>query len=398
VKNGTRVKVLIMNTSTHVDTLSLFIFIGVFQGIVLSLFFIIKSSPNREANRFQGLLLLSLSLCILEQLLNLTGYIVKVLPITNSTEPLNLAIGPCLYLFIKRSLDQSGSKKEWIHFILFFLYLGYNCLDLVQPDDFKYNSYVNSFHPGWPLLEVHTTIPFDPLGLKQYLNLITAIQILFYISIAMGKLVNKAGRSAESIFRTNDDILKSLRNTIYHVFIIILIFILVKLNFKGDVGDYLIGMYVSVFTLLTTYRVMNDSAYFDRSTSFMDLSIGKYLKSSLTGSDKQRILGNIIFEFETKQYFSDNLASLSDLAKKIGESPHHVSQVINEKLDKSFFELLATYRVVKAKEILTEDTLNNLTVEEISEMVGYNSKTAFNNAFKKLSGKTPSEFRKSVTS
>jgi YesN/AraC family two-component response regulator len=29
-------------------------------------------------------------------------------------------------------------------------------------------------------------------------------------------------------------------------------------------------------------------------------------------------------------------------------------------------------------------------------MVGYNSKTAFNNAFKKLSGKTPSEFRKSV--
>jgi YesN/AraC family two-component response regulator len=109
-----------------------------------------------------------------------------------------------------------------------------------------------------------------------------------------------------------------------------------------------------------------------------------------------KILDNIILELEVKQYFSDNLASLSDLAKKIGESPHHVSQVINEKLNISFFELIASYRVEEAKRILSDDKKNKLTVEEISEMVGYNSKTAFNNAFKKLTGKTPSEFRKSV--
>jgi YesN/AraC family two-component response regulator len=66
---------------------------------------------------------------------------------------------------------------------------------------------------------------------------------------------------------------------------------------------------------------------------------------------------------------------------------------LNEKLAQSFFELLAKYRVEKAKKILTEDEKNRLTIEEISEMVGYNSKTAFNNAFKKLAGKTPSEYR-----
>lgn len=124
--------------------------------------------------------------------------------------------------------------------------------------------------------------------------------------------------------------------------------------------------------------------------------MGKYRKSSLTEEGKQKILGNIIIEFETKQYYLENLASLSDLAKKVGESPHHVSQVLNEKLDKNFFELLAKYRVEKAKMILNEDHKNRLTIEEISEMVGYNSKTAFNNAFKKLTGKTPSEFRKSI--
>jgi YesN/AraC family two-component response regulator len=181
-----------------------------------------------------------------------------------------------------------------------------------------------------------------------------------------------------------------------HLSVVILIFIVVKLSFKGDLGDYYLDSYISLFILITTFRVMNDSTYFDNSSSFMDISIGKYRKSSLNETGKLKILNNIILELETKKYFLENLASLSELAKKIGESPHHVSQVINEKLNENFFELLASYRVEEAKKILTGDKRNKITVEEISEMVGYNSKTAFNNAFKKLTGKTPSEFRKSA--
>jgi AraC-like DNA-binding protein len=385
-----------MNTTTNIDARSVFMFIGVFQGIVLSLFFLFKPSPNISANRYQGLLLLALSLCILEQTINITGYIVSVLYLTNTTEPLNLTIGPFLYLFIKRTIDKSISKKEWIHFILFFLYLGYMFTDYLQPNEYKYNSYLSAFHPEWPRLAVQTIIPDDPLKIKKYLNLLTAVQMLFYFSMSLIKVVKKAQQSGETIFKTDDEIIRSLRNTIFHLLTILLIFIIVKINFHGDLGDYFIGMYVALFTLLTTFRVMNDSAYFDRTTSFMDLSISKYRKSSLTEQGKQKILKNIVSELETKEYFTDNLASLSELARIIGESPHHVSQVINEKLNKSFFELLAQYRVEKAKKIITEDKGNKLTVEELSEMVGYNSKTAFNNAFRKLSGKTPSEFRKSV--
>jgi AraC-like DNA-binding protein len=387
-----------MNTTTHLDAISAFIFIGVFQGLVLSFFFIFKSSSNIKANRYQGLLLLALTLCILEQLLNQTGYITRVLVITNYSESLNLTIGPLLYLFVKISLDQSGSKKDWIHFILPFLYLCYLTFDLIQPNAVKYNSYIYSFHPDWPLLDVKTKISNDPLGLKNYLNTVTGIQLVVYTSLSIKLLLIKVRQAGESIFRTNDEVLKSLRNMVLHLSIVILIFIIVKLTFKGDLGDYYLDSYVSLFILLTTFRVMNDSEYFNRSTSFMDLSIGKYLKSSLTDTGKQKILDNIILEFETRHYFSDNLASLSDLAKRIGESPHHVSQVINEKLNNSFFELLASYRVEEAKKILSDDKKNKLTVEEISEMVGYNSKTAFNNVFKKLTGKTPSEFRKSLIS
>jgi AraC-like DNA-binding protein len=270
--------------------------------------------------------------------------------------------------------------------------------DLTQPNEVKYNTYIYSFHPDWPYLKVHGNYSNDPLDLKKWLNLATGIHITAYIILAFWILVKRARQTGEWIFRTNDEILRSLRNMVFHIAIVVLIFIIVKLCFKGDLGDYYFGTYVSVIILITTFRVMNDSSYFERSTSFMDIDLVKYRKSSLTETNKEKILGNIIFELETRQYFLDNLASLSELAKKIGESPHHVSQVMNEKLNKSFFELLASYRIDEAKKILSGDKKGKITVEEISEMVGYNSKTAFNNAFKKLSGKTPSEFRKSVNS
>jgi AraC-like DNA-binding protein len=387
-----------MNTAIHIDVVSVIIFLGVFLGLILSLFFILKPSSNIRANRYQGFLLLSLSLISMEVDLNLTGFIVKVLPVTYSTAALNLLIGPFLYLYVKKSLDQSGSKKEWLNFILPLLYLVYLSFDLIQSNEFKYNSYILSAHLNLPLLEVHPTISNDPLKINKYLDLLMGIQILFYILLSFVKLVKKAGETGTSIFRTTDEVLRSTRDVIFHMCVIILIFIIVKITLHGNAGNYFIGMYVALFALLTTLRVMNDSAYFDRSASFLDIPMGKYRKSSLTETGKQKILSNIMLEFETREYFSESLASLSDLAKKIGESPHHVSQVLNEKLNKSFFELLATYRVEKAKKIIKEDKGNKLIIEEISEMVGYNSKTAFNNAFKKLTGKTPSEYRKSINS
>jgi len=386
-----------MDTSTHIDVFSVFIFLGVFLGIILSLFFIFKPSSNIKANRFQGLLLLSLSLIFFEQVLNFTGIIVKVLPLTYTTAWLNLLIGPFLYLYVKRSLDPQGSGKEWTNFILPFLYLCYLSFTLIQSNDFKYNSYILSSNLDLPLREVHPKISNDPLSINKYLDLLLGLQILFYITLSFGKVVRKAAEAGTSVFKTRDDVLRSARDVIFHMCVIFIIFIIVKTTLHGNAGNYFVGTYVAVFILLTTLRVMNDSVYFDRSASFLDISMGKYRKSSLTEARKEKILKNIILEFETKEYFLENLASLSGLAKKIGESTHHVSQVLNEKLNKSFFELLATYRVEMAKKILREDKENKLTIEEISEMVGYNSKTAFNNVFKKLTEKTPSEFRKSAS-
>ncbi len=111
--------------------------------------------------------------------------------------------------------------------------------------------------------------------------------------------------------------------------------------------------------------------------------------------EKNTILNNIVSQMENEKYFISSTASLSGLAKAVHETPHHVSQVINEKIGQSFFELLATYRVKEAKAILKTDLGKKLTIEDIAERVGYNSKSAFNSAFKKITSKTPSSFRDS---
>ena len=83
--------------------------------------------------------------------------------------------------------------------------------------------------------------------------------------------------------------------------------------------------------------------------------------------------------------------SLPELASQLKLSVHQLSQAINDGLGKSFFEMTAEYRIEEAKLLLKEKM--NIKVEEIAEEVGYNSKSSFNTAFKKLTGMTPSEWR-----
>ena len=70
------------------------------------------------------------------------------------------------------------------------------------------------------------------------------------------------------------------------------------------------------------------------------------------------------------------------------------SQVINDTLDKSFFDLINTYRIEAAKETFKKNKDPKLTVLEVMYDVGFNSKSSFNTQFKKRTGLTPSEYMK----
>jgi AraC-like DNA-binding protein len=389
-----------MRTDIHIGIFDIFIFLGVFQGFFLSWFFVIKWQNDKKANLYQGLLLLSLSLSIFEGWLNNTGYIVKVLAITNFSEPLNFAFAPLLYFYFVKSLDPEGKRREWAHFLLAIFWLIYLVFQFIQPDEMKYNSYVHTNHPDWPYLDVTTRISDDPLGIRKYINQLTLIQFVIYLSAIIVILIRKIRSSGHSLLGTDNELIIILRNTLIHFLLIIAIFLVTKIYFgmRSDVGDYLIASYISFMIYATSYQVLNRSEYFDKPGSFFAFPLMKYEKSSLSEENKELILSKIRKEMEGNSYFTNNLASLPGLAKQINETSHHVSQVVNEKLNMNFFELLASYRVEHAKKLIQKDKDSKLTIEELADIVGYNSKSSFNIAFKKYTLKTPSEYRKSLNS
>jgi AraC-like DNA-binding protein len=96
----------------------------------------------------------------------------------------------------------------------------------------------------------------------------------------------------------------------------------------------------------------------------------------------------------TEKPYLDGDITLQKLAKALAISPHHLSQTINERLNQNFIDFINTYRIEEAKRMLLDPAKKHYSILAVSEEVGFNSKSAFNNAFKKQVNMAPSEFRK----
>lgn len=87
----------------------------------------------------------------------------------------------------------------------------------------------------------------------------------------------------------------------------------------------------------------------------------------------------------------DPLLTMPKLASAVGSTPNQLSFVLNQHLGKSFFDFVNEVRVDEASRLLIEEP--NRTILDIATEVGFNSKSTFNQAFKKITGHTPSIYR-----
>lgn len=83
--------------------------------------------------------------------------------------------------------------------------------------------------------------------------------------------------------------------------------------------------------------------------------------------------------------------SMNEMAKKYFYSPAYFSRAFKKNFGVSFSAYVQSVRVQKVIELLDGTTLS---VEEISEKIGYHDKRELNRAFKNVTGTTPGEYRK----
>ncbi len=117
----------------------------------------------------------------------------------------------------------------------------------------------------------------------------------------------------------------------------------------------------------------------------------KYEKSALDEDRLRRIADKVEAAMENDLLYRDPNLSLWDLAKHLGVTGHYVSQALNTYLNKSFFDLVNGWRI---KDAITQLNTTEETILVIAYDVGFNSRSAFYKAFKRETGKTPSDLRK----
>lgn len=378
----------------RLDIFSLLILLGIFQGFFLTYFFLNKENRKLLSNRIYGFLLISLSLLIFDHWLNYTGYMTRVIFIDNFSEPLNFAIAPICYLYIKYSLKPNFKRRDYWHFAFFAFYVFYSFFYYLQTDEFKFNSFVWVNHPDWERIQAVQTFSDDPLQLRAHINQLTLLHFVVYLGFSIREVIKEVKSKKLQFWKLKNQQLRWLRNLCLHFFVVIIIFIVTKATLGRDLGDHFIASYITLIIYLASIKVVNDSLFFKKSNTAKVPE--KYSKSSLNESQKDEILDQLCQVMQSEEYFTNNMASLPHLSKKIGCVSHHVSQVINERLGKSFFEWMAELRVEKAKELLSQNENQNITIEELAERVGYNSKSSFNKAFKKHTSQTPTQFKNTL--
>ncbi|NJO02017.1 MAG: hypothetical protein HC880_10275 [Bacteroidia bacterium] len=133
---------------------------GLAQGFLLALVFLVSPRGNRRSNRILGALLLSFSFIVFEIFACYTHLIAYFPAFINLTEPLDFLTGPLVYLYTL-SLIQSeiNWRRKWVHFVPAFIFLILRMPYLLQSPEFKL----------YDVLEVYHRIPYNPVAVEPVL-------------------------------------------------------------------------------------------------------------------------------------------------------------------------------------------------------------------------------------
>lgn len=111
--------------------------------------------------------------------------------------------------------------------------------------------------------------------------------------------------------------------------------------------------------------------------------------TSLNSSNGQK-QAVIAMDYIRKHYMEQEL-SLNEICSYLNISTSYFSTIFKDATGGTFLEFLGKIRMEKAKELLEQTTMKNY---EIAEKVGFSDPHYFSISFKKMTGKTPTEYAK----
>jgi len=98
---------------------------------------------------------------------------------------------------------------------------------------------------------------------------------------------------------------------------------------------------------------------------------------------------------EQKIYLENNI-NLDRFAEAAGLKPRVLSSILHSHYKLNFFDFINGLRVEEAKRLLTAPEMEDVSILDIIYKSGFNSQSSFQRIFKRMTGCTPSEYRRNA--
>jgi len=122
----------------------------------------------------------------------------------------------------------------------------------------------------------------------------------------------------------------------------------------------------------------------------------RYERSGLSDAESVRLENELRALMERERPWSNSELTLPELAALLNSTPHKLSEILNSRLDMSFYDFVNGYRVRDVQRRIQAGEARTRKMLALALDAGFASKSTFNEAFKKHTLKTPSDFRETV--
>ncbi|WP_223605560.1 AraC family transcriptional regulator [Chryseobacterium sp. OSA05B] len=369
--------------------------IAIFQGIVLGVVILKSSLFNSKSNKYLAYLLFALSMVLLNYVFELEGAFTSY---------------PLL-----RFLDYI----EWMFLlpVFIFLFIINRIDDTVRNKQRTYLYYIPFVYSSTFVILYHLN---DILGIYKItgsgnfiINILGMIQLLFAFII----ILFPPFYSYFMIRHLKDPKEKkwviTLLTTLYLLLSTWLITYMTGFFFGIDISSTMSGLALSATFIMhwTAYigiykykLAKNKEAVYhflnnDSAISYPNLPI---VQNSTPQEYKESITAdNLYFQklellCKEQHIYTDSTLNREKVAEKLGISSGYVSQIVNTITGDNFAHYINQYRVEAVKEMIANPEYDNYNLLTMGLEAGFTSKTTFYNAFKKVTGQTPNEYKNTI--
>ncbi len=351
----------------------------------------VRQNANTVANRWLAAFLLLLGCFMLDDSLAVFGIYQQYPRLFGFAGLSAFALAPTLYLCVDHfvSVGKKFRMNDLWHFIPFTLFTLLSLPFLFANDAIKMAELANIGQP--------------PQAPDKILLGLMLLQIGIYWIISFQKL-QKHRRNIENISASPADV--NLDWLLYLLYVLGGILIIWSLelrytpltaNASWATPGYLLGICWLGYFALRQKEIypftQAESQVIGEIMAQNNSSLAAIRRPLFAEGTLDLLKTQLLEKMEHEKPYLDCDLSLPGLASQMQLGVHELSQLVNEGFNENFAQFINRYRVEESKRLLLSAKHAHLSMVGIAFEAGFNSKTAFNTAFKKMTGLAPSEFR-----